>query len=53
MSVVQALGKSFLTGTVDATTSYAKDDIRTSIPRFTQDNRAANQIWSITSPPSP
>ncbi|MEU5957857.1 aldo/keto reductase [Streptomyces sp. NPDC047525] len=37
------LGKGFLTGTVDATTPFAKDDIRTSIPRFTQDNRAANQ----------
>ncbi|MGW7071787.1 aldo/keto reductase [Streptomyces sp. NPDC054855] len=37
------LGKGFLTGTVDAMTPFAKDDIRTSIPRFTQDNRVANQ----------
>ena len=37
------LGKGFLTGTVDATTSFAADDVRTNIPRFTAENRAANQ----------
>ena len=37
------LGKGFLTGTVDTTTSFAEGDIRTTIPRFTQENRAANQ----------
>ncbi|MEJ5945072.1 aldo/keto reductase [Pseudokineococcus basanitobsidens] len=37
------LGKGFLTGTVDATTTFAADDVRTSIPRFTEENRQANQ----------
>jgi len=37
------LGKGFLTGTVDATTEFAADDVRTKIPRFTEENRAANQ----------
>ncbi|MFC8143522.1 aldo/keto reductase [Streptomyces paradoxus] len=37
------LGKGFLTGTVDASTSFAADDVRTNIPRFTAENRAANQ----------
>ncbi|WNF00368.1 aldo/keto reductase [Streptomyces luomodiensis] len=37
------LGKGFLTGTVDTTTTFAEDDIRSTIPRFNQDNRAANQ----------
>jgi aryl-alcohol dehydrogenase-like predicted oxidoreductase len=37
------LGKGFLTGTVDTTTSFAPGDIRTTIPRFTEENRAANQ----------
>lgn len=36
------LGKGFLTGTVDAATSFAPGDIRATIPRFTEDNRAAN-----------
>jgi aryl-alcohol dehydrogenase-like predicted oxidoreductase len=36
------LGKGFLTGTVDTTTSFAAGDIRTTIPRFTEENRAAN-----------
>ena len=30
------LGKGFLTGTVDATTSFTEKDIRTTIPRFTR-----------------
>lgn len=37
------LGKGFLTGTVDASTSFAADDVRTTIPRFMAENRAANQ----------
>jgi aryl-alcohol dehydrogenase-like predicted oxidoreductase len=37
------LGKGFLTGTVDPATEFAAGDIRTTIPRFTADNRAANQ----------
>lgn len=36
------LGKGFLTGTVDAATSFTPGDIRATIPRFTEDNRAAN-----------
>ncbi|WP_330301918.1 MULTISPECIES: aldo/keto reductase [unclassified Streptomyces] len=37
------LGKGFLTGTVDASTSFVIGDVRTNIPRFTAENRAANQ----------
>ncbi|WP_416979671.1 aldo/keto reductase [Streptomyces sp. T028] len=37
------LGKGFLTGTVDTTTAFTDDDIRTTIPRFDQNNLAANQ----------
>jgi aryl-alcohol dehydrogenase-like predicted oxidoreductase len=37
------LGKGFLTGTVDATTSFGSDDIRSVIPRFTEEAREANQ----------
>ncbi|MET7474374.1 aldo/keto reductase [Streptomyces sp. NPDC005648] len=37
------LGKGFLTGAVDASTSFAADDVRTTIPRFTAENRAANR----------
>jgi aryl-alcohol dehydrogenase-like predicted oxidoreductase len=37
------LGKGFLTGTVDTTTAFTPGDIRTTIPRFTEENRAANQ----------
>ncbi len=37
------LGKGFLTGTVDPTTSFAEGDVRGTIPRFTAENRAANQ----------
>ncbi|MFL5992925.1 MAG: aldo/keto reductase [Streptomyces sp.] len=38
------LGKGFLTGAVDASTSFADDDVRTTIPRFSAENRAANQV---------
>ncbi|MGN6125502.1 MAG: aldo/keto reductase [Humibacter sp.] len=37
------LGKGFLTGTVSASTDFAAGDIRTTIPRFSEQNRAANQ----------
>ncbi|WP_273652609.1 aldo/keto reductase [Cellulomonas fimi] len=37
------LGKGFLTGTVDASTTFADDDIRRRVPRFTEENRTANQ----------
>jgi aryl-alcohol dehydrogenase-like predicted oxidoreductase len=37
------LGKGFLTGTVSAQTDFAPGDIRASIPRFTEENRTANQ----------
>jgi aryl-alcohol dehydrogenase-like predicted oxidoreductase len=36
------LGKGFLTGTVDASTSFSEGDIRTTIPRFTPQGRDAN-----------
>ena len=37
------LGKGFLTGTVDTTTTFADDDIRRRVPRFTEENLAANR----------
>jgi aryl-alcohol dehydrogenase-like predicted oxidoreductase len=37
------LGKGFLTGTVGASTEFAAGDIRATIPRFTAENRNANQ----------
>jgi aryl-alcohol dehydrogenase-like predicted oxidoreductase len=37
------LGKGFLTGTVDASTSFTDDDIRRRVPRFEAENLAANQ----------
>jgi aryl-alcohol dehydrogenase-like predicted oxidoreductase len=37
------LGKGFLTGTVDSSTEFAAGDIRGTIPRFTAENRTANQ----------
>lgn len=37
------LGKGFLTGTVSTTTEFSPGDIRNSIPRFSEENRAANQ----------
>lgn len=37
------LGKGFLTGTIDATTSFAKDDFRNIVPRFSTEARQANQ----------
>jgi len=37
------LGKGFLTGTVSSETEFAPGDVRTTIPRFTEENRVANQ----------
>ncbi|MER6077374.1 aldo/keto reductase [Streptomyces sp. NPDC001833] len=37
------LGKGFLTGTVDTSTAFAEGDVRATIPRFSEENRAANQ----------
>ena len=37
------LGKGFITGTVHPNTEFAAGDIRTTIPRFTEENRVANQ----------
>ena len=37
------LGKGFLTGTIDTTTTFEAGDLRNRIPRFTADARAANQ----------
>ncbi|KWA31597.1 aldehyde oxidase [Burkholderia multivorans] len=37
------LGKGFLTGAIDATTSFDKSDFRNVVPRFSEENRKANQ----------
>ena len=37
------LGKGFLTGRIDENTAFAKDDFRNIVPRFSPDNRKANQ----------
>ncbi|MFT3963383.1 aldo/keto reductase [Propionivibrio sp.] len=37
------LGKGFLTGKIDAATTFASDDFRTALPRFTPEARRANQ----------
>ena len=37
------LGKGFLTGTVSKDASFGKDDFRSSVPRFSLENLAANQ----------
>jgi aryl-alcohol dehydrogenase-like predicted oxidoreductase len=36
------LGKGFLTGAIDASTTFAADDFRTIVPRFSEENRRAN-----------
>ncbi|MFN8093968.1 MAG: aldo/keto reductase [Vicinamibacteria bacterium] len=36
------LGKGFLTGTIDASTTFETTDFRNAVPRFTAENRAAN-----------
>jgi aryl-alcohol dehydrogenase-like predicted oxidoreductase len=37
------LGKGFLTGKIDETTSFDRSDFRNSVPRFSPENRKANQ----------
>jgi aryl-alcohol dehydrogenase-like predicted oxidoreductase len=45
------LGKGFLTGTVDRSTTFTEGDIRNRVPRFNQENLAANQalVTHVTS----
>src|SRR5690606_2253179 len=38
------LGKGFLTGTINAEVALDKNDIRNMLPRFSKENRAANQV---------
>ncbi|MFF3641727.1 aldo/keto reductase [Streptomyces sp. NPDC002564] len=38
------LGKGFLTGTIDSSTSLADDDLRRLLPRFSPEARQANQV---------
>jgi aryl-alcohol dehydrogenase-like predicted oxidoreductase len=38
------LGKGFLTGTVDPSTEFSAGDVRTTIPRFSAENRNTNQV---------
>lgn len=37
------LGKGFLTGKIDENTSFDKNDFRNTVPRFSEENRRANQ----------
>ncbi len=39
-----SLCKGFLTGKIDAATSFAKDDFRNVVPRFTPEARQANRV---------
>ncbi|SFP17523.1 Predicted oxidoreductase [Cohaesibacter marisflavi] len=38
------LGKGFLTGAINADTTFSSSDFRTSVPRFSEENRKANQV---------
>jgi len=38
------LGKGFLTGKIDETTTFDRSDFRNIVPRFTADNRKANHV---------
>jgi aryl-alcohol dehydrogenase-like predicted oxidoreductase len=38
------LGRGFLTGKIDATTTFAGSDMRNNLPRFTPEARQANQV---------
>lgn len=38
------LGKGFLTGKIDANTKFDQGDFRNSVPRFSEENRKANQV---------
>ena len=37
------LGKGFLTGKIDENTTFDKNDFRNTVPRFSEENRKANQ----------
>lgn len=39
------LGKGFLTGKIDETTTFDKTDFRNTVPRLSQQNRSANQAF--------
>jgi aryl-alcohol dehydrogenase-like predicted oxidoreductase len=39
------LGKGFLTGRINANTSFDKSDFRNTVPRFSEENRKANQAF--------
>ena len=39
------LGKGFLTGKIDESTKFDAADFRTTVPRFTEDNRKANLVF--------
>jgi aryl-alcohol dehydrogenase-like predicted oxidoreductase len=39
------LGKGFLTGKIDAATTFDSSDFRSAVPRFTAENRQANQTF--------
>ena len=41
------LGKGFLTGRIDQTTTFDRDDFRNSVPRFSPENRNANQAFVV------
>jgi aryl-alcohol dehydrogenase-like predicted oxidoreductase len=38
------LGRGFLTGKIDESTKFEAGDIRTTVPRFTEENRKANRV---------
>jgi pyridoxine 4-dehydrogenase len=38
------LGKGFLTGAIDADTKFDQSDFRNKVPRFSEENRKANQV---------
>ena len=38
------LGKGFLTGKIDETTTFDSSDFRNTVPRFSRENRQANQV---------
>lgn len=38
------IGKGFLTGKIDQNTSFDKTDFRNTVPRFSEENRKANQV---------
>jgi aryl-alcohol dehydrogenase-like predicted oxidoreductase len=38
------LGKGFLTGAINADTTFEKNDFRNVVPRFAEENRKANQV---------